>query len=607
MPAPQLTGESATAQPEPLSEPELAATRREYRLLRRLVVVAFWVASALALSLNVADPDLWGHVRYGQDVLRDGYLHRTATYTYTAADHPWINHENLAELAYAVVYEWFDDEGLQVFKCLLGLAILGGMAWVARRNAVGPMTTAAFLLLVANNLTAFFPVRPQVLSFAYCATMLVLLELAFTGWSLWLRDVSNAVDDEQEDLCTWRFRQLAWLAGLVPLYILWTNTHGGFVAGLLIAGTYLTGRIIEAMWYRGRQATIVCLTIAAVVGATAAITLLNPYGIELHAWLLKSLGTPRPEITEWRAPRPGDLVFWPLIALLATTAGSLALSPRRRDWVQIAILALVAWQALIHMRHIAFLALLCGFWLPPHLQAVLRRGKPHAHRLPVLRLGTWSRWSIAAALATSIVLQGNALYGRLSALPVHRSAYPVDAFQWMTFKHINGKLVAPFNWAQYAIAALSPETTVALDGRFRTCYPQTIVDMNFDFLLGENGGVRHRDPASGPMDPTAILEFGKPDLVLVDRQYKNAVETMSEEAAKADPQWTLIYQDGLAQLWGRSTIFGDPHSTRYVAPAERLITNKFHLSAFAWPALPVPSVIRDVAQGPPPPYPAENL
>lgn len=607
MPAPQLTGESATAQPEPLGEQELAATRREYRLLRRLVVVALWAASALALSLNVADPDLWGHVRYGQDVLRDGHLHRTATYTYTAANHAWINHENLAELAYAVVYEWFDDEGLQLFKCVLGLAILGGMAWVAHRNAVGPMTTAAFGLLVANNLTAFFPVRPQVLSFVCCAAMLVLLELAFTGWSLWLRDGSGNADQEREDLCRWRYRQLAWLVGLPPLFVLWTNTHGGFVAGLLIAGAYLAGRMFEAMWYRGRQATVVCLAIAAVGGLTAAATLINPYGIELHAWLLKSLGTPRPEITEWRAPRPGDLVFWPFVALVATAVGSLVLSPRRRDWVQIAILVLVAWQASMHLRHIAFFAVLCGFWLPPHLQAVLRRGKPRAHRLPVLRLGAWSRWSIATALGLAILLQGNALRGRLSALPVHRAAYPVDAFQWMTFKDIDGKLVAPFNWAQYAIAALSPETTVAFDGRFRTCYPQSVVDMNFDFLLGENGGARYRDPMSGPIDPTAILEFGKPDLVLVDRQYKNAVDTMADEAAKADPPWTLIYQDGVAQLWGRSTIFGDPHSTRYVAPAERLITNKFHLSAFAWPALPVPSVIREIAQGEPSPYPPTDL
>src|SRR5690606_735629 len=119
---------------------------------------------------------------------------------------------------------------------------------------------------------------------------------------------------------------------------------------------------------------------------------------------------------------------------------------------------------------------------------------------------------------------------------VYRHMYPVDAVQWMTFKGIHGKLVVSFNWAQYAIAALAPNTKVAFDGRFRTCYPQEIVDKSFDFLLGDNNGGRYRRADAGPIDPTAILELGQPDLVLVDRQYQHSVKVMEGEASKANPQ-----------------------------------------------------------------------
>ena len=48
-----------------------------------------------------------------------------------------------------------------------------------------------------------------------------------------------------------------------------------------------------------------------------------------------------------------------------------------------------------------------------------------------------------------------------------------------------------FKWAQYAIAAFGvnsderPHLKVAFDGRFRTCYPQELVDMYFDFAIGD--------------------------------------------------------------------------------------------------------------------------
>ena len=62
--------------------------------------------------------------------------------------------------------------------------------------------------------------------------------------------------------------------------------------------------------------------------------------------------------------------------------------------------------------------------------------------------------------------------------------------QYVADQELTGKLVVTFRWAQYAIAAFNPRShgddglLVAFDGRFRTCYPQEIVDMYFDFATG---------------------------------------------------------------------------------------------------------------------------
>ena len=52
-------------------------------------------------SENTADPDLWGHVVFGRQILHIGAIPRTEIFSWTAQGRPWINHEWLAELALA--------------------------------------------------------------------------------------------------------------------------------------------------------------------------------------------------------------------------------------------------------------------------------------------------------------------------------------------------------------------------------------------------------------------------------------------------------------------------------------------------------------------------
>src|SRR5213592_4585716 len=77
----------------------------------------------LSISHGV-DPDLWGHVRYGQDALAASALPATATHTYTAVGHPWINHENLAELTFGWIEHHLGAAGLNAFNTLLGFLVL---------------------------------------------------------------------------------------------------------------------------------------------------------------------------------------------------------------------------------------------------------------------------------------------------------------------------------------------------------------------------------------------------------------------------------------------------------------------------------------------------
>src|SRR5690349_2058647 len=58
-----------------------------------------FLQAVFQLSENTADPDLWGHIVFGQHILQSGSLPRTEIYSWTAQGQPWVNHECLAELA----------------------------------------------------------------------------------------------------------------------------------------------------------------------------------------------------------------------------------------------------------------------------------------------------------------------------------------------------------------------------------------------------------------------------------------------------------------------------------------------------------------------------
>jgi hypothetical protein len=547
-----------------------AVAHRERRLLELTATLALALACAWPLAFNLADPDLWGHVRYGQDWIAAGELPRTATHTYTAVGYPWINHENLFELAIAACYNTLGVGGMLLAKCLLGMTIVATMVWIAGKHGVHPLVAWVLMLVVTTNLQPFFPLRPQLFSFACCAAVLLLLDRGFRDWhEQWIFDAR----------CLW---------GLPLVLAVWTNSHGGFVAGLCIVGAYLAGRIAELLLQRKKIAWSKVGQLTFIGLACIAATFVNPYGWLLHYWLAVSLIEPRPEITEWLAPHPGDPVFWPWLAMLAVIGVSLLATAKCRDWVEIVILLLVVWQSAMHLRHIAFVALLCGFWAPVHFQSTLQRLLPTNGRMS-FDFSPAVRRIAVVALLVAVATQSFALDRRLKDFSIDRGQFPVDALQFMADRNLEGKAVLAFNWSQYAIAALAPRITVGFDGRYDTCYPLEVVDMHFDFLLGEAGGMRNRSPESGPVDGTKVLEHESPDLVLIDRHYENAVGIMQAEAEKQDPEWVLLYRDRVAELWGRSSKYAVPASPAFIPRPLRVQDASLREGQVPWPAFPVRS------------------
>lgn len=539
-----------------------------------LWLCVFVMFGLVVMSRSKADPDLWGHVTYGKEVLRDGHLHEFTTWSYAVDDFRWVNHENIAELMMAAADNFGGQTALLLLKSLLTLIVLGLPLWAARKAGAGLITCFVLVVLLSFNISFHWLVRPHMLSYACGAGLMAILATQLPG----------AVAGRNHTL---KFSRWLWL--IPPLMCFWTNSHGGYLAGVAILMAWLGLDGLELLITRDKRLWPTVRHHAILFAATIAACLVNPYGLELHTWMLSSLGRPRPEISEW-APLPlfsvDGMPFW---CLALGTFLCLKRTTRPLRWPGLIVMALLSWQAVKHHRHLPFVAMMASYVLAPHMESLVQqltaflRKRAEAHRKAENGKPGIAGVLTAAGLLTVLMA---AQYPRQAKLNVDRNYYPVSAMQYMSDHQLTGKVFVTFNWAQYALAVFSdssPQSRIAFDGRFRTCYPQSVIDMYFDFILGDlPPTIRYREDTSGPFDPTKALSYENPDMVLFERSRKNSVETMES----VSEEWCLLYQDSLAQLWGRRTVYDDPASSQYLPDNQRRITDELQEGAVAWPAFP---------------------
>ena len=109
-----------------------------------------------------------------------------------------------------------------------------------------------------------------------------------------------------------------------------------------------------------------------------------------------------------------------------------------------------------------------------------------------------------------------------------------------------------------------------------------MLDEHFDFVMGNVGPeMRYRGPEN-KFNASLALQRGNPDLALISRLQIPSMEVMKGQGSA----WVLLYQDELAQVWGRASRYGDPARSDFIPPARRQIGEAKQGGFAAWPAIP---------------------
>jgi hypothetical protein len=405
-------------------------------LLIRLAVLAALLG---ALTRTFADPDLWGHVRFGGDILGEG-LTSTDPYSFTS-DVPWVNHEWLAEVAMYLAWGVGGGFGLVSLKLGIIVATLALVVATLQRDAVPQIVRDVLVFIALVDLwPRVFVIRPQLFSIVLFAALLRIFRSAERG-------------------------RLSSLSLAPALLALWVNLHGGWIVGL--GALLLWSAAIVA---RLHTCAVPPARAALVAGLGALATLANPYGIGLWKFLYRTVGFGRPNISDWRPmleSGPDVVVPWALtasVACLALWRGG------RRVPVAHGAIAIGLGLASVRVNRLdIFFTLSTVMLLGPLFRA--------EHARTELR-PAWTGRSFGMATVVVLGLLTFAWTGRRNATCVRLDGPWMperEAGATIIQNRLKGKLLTWFDWGQYAIWHFAPDLKVSLDGRRETVYSDAFV------------------------------------------------------------------------------------------------------------------------------------
>lgn len=471
----------------------------------------------LRFTENSADNDLWGHVLYGERAALLGGVERVDTLSWTAAGHPWINHEAWAERLLGLVHSAGGSTALWILMVAMAVVTVGWATLSGRGRETGQRWAALGLLGASVNFIAMgYAVRPQLF------TMLALVALLF---------------------CLRRFLEgrLAWGCALPPIIAVWVNLHGGFLAGLVVLLIAAVSEILSHV-FPDLTRVLHCAPppwrpgwrrIAGFVLVAFLAVSLNPWGFDLLRWTIQSVRLPRPDITEWQ-PVGFSLASIPFWVVLIVSVAAWAVSRRPRRLWAAAVLAVLAAMAVLHRRHAPLFGLANLMFTPAHVFDAVDR---FLERMPTLvKIARASAARVLLGLAGLGVFVGclgssvAAPRGHPFAIEVPRDTYPVAAIAFIRDNALTGNTITFFDWGQEVLWEL-PDNPVSFDGRLDTVYDEAVMDAHWDLFHGRR------------LQPALALDRARVALLPTE---SGGVDLLHHVG------WATVYRDPLATVLVKS-------------------------------------------------------
>lgn len=473
------------------------------------LIVWLFMMSGPGWNRLLEDGDTGWHIRAGDLILATGTVPVTDPFSFSKPGAPWYAWEWLSEVAMAELHAFGGLKAVSlaagVMIALFGVLLLRFMLW----RGANTLTALLVTLLAIGAASVHFLARPHLFT-------LVLLIVA-----LWMLEADHRKP-------SWK----VWL--LVPLTVLWTNLHGGFLVLFVALGGLVVGRFLEgwidpelrpARWAEVRRYSVLGVL-------CAAASVVNPYGIELHRHILAYLRSDwiKNAVAEFQSPsfRAENVLQYEVVLLAGLVAAGWLLS--RKKLVEAIWILVWAHFSLSSARHIPIFIIFAGPLVALELTRLWRDWSDGAG--PKSAVGILDQLSTdlkPGFQRTSLWPLAFVVFLALSGPPLKWPTDFPNAYIPVKMIHRNEKRIrgarvfADDGWGDYLIYEYYPEQRVFIDGR-TDFYGPEIGDKYLALLYG------------GPKWQSILAEYAF-DLVLIPADKPLA------SLLRQSPDWVLVDSD----------------------------------------------------------------
>jgi hypothetical protein len=487
-----------------VSPPQLLLDSGIILLLLSLYVYRF--------CISYADPDLWGHIKVGQDFLRCGTVSLVDSYSYMSGKTPLVDHEWLIEIACALIYNKFGVSGLCLLRMMFDLSLVAGLFLVLRQVKISALHAGLLVLALAFVLRPFTgTLRPQ--------------DCTYLCFFLTLYCIKRA------DEGAWK-----WFYFLPLVFLAWGNLHGGYLAGLGVLGFWCAAKVVGERFLKSNMGATTGIKqlfiMAAVFVASLLAVLVTPYGAGGLLALLHTAMGQRPDIGEWAPLQLTETLGLFYLVILAASALAIVTSKERLSLPCVALWILIALCPLLVMRHLPLFVIASIVLNRQHIHSAWTRLFPTSASSEQIEIPITIQ---AIFVCMSLIVLGGSVWfsqSNFTRMPVDIEL-PSAATDLLSGSGVTGNLVvAPMDWGEYLIWHISPGIKVSYDGRREVAYGDHSRQLNLDFMKG-----------IGAWD--SILTSCPSDMALVSTAWP------CFNLLKLKPGWQLIFQDQRSALFAR--------------------------------------------------------
>jgi len=397
--------------------------------------------------MNV-DGDLGRHITLGNHIITSRSIPTRDVFSHTKLGDPLTPHEWLADVIFALAHRAAGLDGIVWITAL----IIGAAFWLVYKQSLD--LSSMSLLALAGTILAAAAASLHWLSRPHIFTIL------FTV--IWITELEKLRIGIRKN----------WLIFPV-IMLIWVNTHGAFIAGILIWACYIAGLILDQKFSWPEIKTYLWIGLSSLL-----VSLINPDGFGIWKTGFGFLGNRYlvSHTAEYLPPDFHQISTWPFLLLIVLSIGLLAISKRRMNASHALLLSGWTAMALYSARNIPLYAVIVAPILvtvgADYLQANKSKGATdkfidlQSRFMDIeksLKSGLWS--GIVVVAAGLLLMRGFTLDFQNKGNQFRDNVFPVQAVDWIEENQLQGEGFNYFPWGGYLLYRTWPEMLVFIDGQ----------------------------------------------------------------------------------------------------------------------------------------------